>query len=328
MQKLTLSIFNFNMRVFFAKLLSLGLVIAMSTLLIGIITRPEESRSLGVTIAKHRVLQQMASPKIVLIGGSNLAFGVDSARLQQELNTNVFNLGLNVYFGLKFHLDEIRPYVRSGDLIVISPEYHLFYIDALKLIETDYIMPSVIHATFPRSAVYFPIRDQLSALLIALNRLPSRIGDRIRQIPSGPDLTFAYNYLGDFIDHLNVSVSDQIRINNADSKAPTNINWRELSFDQNSIQYLNQFDEFVRARGARVVMVYPPWPSHLYQLDPTFYQDHHAQLSQRLHIPILGTPDRYVYPTEHMFDSPYHVDAIWRQERSKRLIEDLQPLIH
>lgn len=315
------------MRAFFAKILSLGVVIAISSLLIGVFTRPEESRSLGVTISKHRVLQQINSPKVVFVGGSNLAFGVDSARLQQELNTNVFNLGLNVYFGLKFHLDEVRPYINSGDLIVISPEYHLFYTDAIKVIETDYIMPSVIQATFPNSVFYFPFRDQLSALLIALNRLPSRLGDRIRQIPPGPDLTFAYNHWGDFVDHLKSTGTNPTQIENTAAKAPPPLNWRNFVFDEKSILLLNDFAAHAAQRGAKVVIVYPPWPDNLYLSDPDFYQAHDNRLRQMLHIPILGTPERYVYPYQHMFDSPYHVDAVWRQERSTWLIQDLRPLI-
>jgi hypothetical protein len=313
------------MRLFFIKLISLCLAIALSALAVGMFTRPEESRSLGVTIAKHRALQKIASPKIVFVGGSNVVFGIDSERVQRELGKSVFDLGLNVYFGLPFHLEEVTPYIQAGDLIVISPEYHLFYKNALKLFETDYIVPSVIHATFPASLRFFPIRQQINTLLLALNRLPSRVGDRIRGIAPGPDFTPNYNAWGDYIGHLNASAEAQKAAAEAvGQNAPQVMNWSQFEFDETSITRLDQFNIYVQSRGARVVIVLPPIPDETYARDKAFYQAHYKRLERDLSIPILSPPERYVYPKQHMFDSDYHVDAFWRQERTTRIIQDLQ----
>ena len=45
-------------------------------------------------IDKHRLLMQQPSPRLLLIGGSNVAFGFDSAEIHRHLAYNPMNMGL------------------------------------------------------------------------------------------------------------------------------------------------------------------------------------------------------------------------------------------
>lgn len=66
-------------------------------------------------------------PRIIFVGGSNLAFGLDSQRIKDSLNINVINYGLHAGIGLKYMVDDISTYARKGDIIVFAPEYSHFY---------------------------------------------------------------------------------------------------------------------------------------------------------------------------------------------------------
>jgi len=88
-------------------------------------TLPEYSYNLAI-IDKQRILANTKSPKIVLAGGSNLAFGIDSESIQQRFNRPVVNMGLHADLGLGRILDNISPFLNSGDILLIAPEYSHF----------------------------------------------------------------------------------------------------------------------------------------------------------------------------------------------------------
>lgn len=66
-------------------------------------------------------------PTIVILGGSNAAFGYDTKELNDSLSMPVFNAGLHAGMGMKFFLDDCSQYLKKGDILVFSPEYDQFY---------------------------------------------------------------------------------------------------------------------------------------------------------------------------------------------------------
>ena len=65
--------------------------------------------------------------KVVILGGSNVAFGYDSKLLTDSLNRPVINAGLHAGLGLKFIVDDASRYLKRGDILVLSPEYEHFF---------------------------------------------------------------------------------------------------------------------------------------------------------------------------------------------------------
>jgi hypothetical protein len=67
-------------------------------------------------------------PSIVLLGGSNVAFGFQSQMIVDSIGMPVINTGLNAGFGLKFMLSECLPRLRHDDVLVVSNEtsYHFY----------------------------------------------------------------------------------------------------------------------------------------------------------------------------------------------------------
>ena len=87
---------------------------------------------LGELEEKHKRLTSLKEEKIVLIGGSNLAFGLDSEKLQEYVGMPVVNYGLYATIGTKAMLDMSRSHIKEGDVVVICPEtdkqtYSLYY---------------------------------------------------------------------------------------------------------------------------------------------------------------------------------------------------------
>lgn len=81
---------------------------------------------LAASIDKERSLRTAPGRRIVFVGGSNLAFGIDSLAIGRRLGLSPVNMGLHAGLGLQFMFRETRTGLRPGDLVVLSLEYEHF----------------------------------------------------------------------------------------------------------------------------------------------------------------------------------------------------------
>lgn len=90
-------------RKLFGLLLNTIILCAIITVFIyKIIPAYEQSYSASLADKVDR-LESLNEPKIVLIGNSNLAFGIDSEKIEQEMKMPVVNMGLHGAIGNAFH---------------------------------------------------------------------------------------------------------------------------------------------------------------------------------------------------------------------------------
>ena len=72
-------------------------------------------------IDKISRLESIDEPKIVLVGNSNVAFGIRSDLIEDALGMPVVNLGLHAGLGNSFHDSMTQFNVRPGDIVVFLP---------------------------------------------------------------------------------------------------------------------------------------------------------------------------------------------------------------
>lgn len=90
------------------KLIMLGLGVIMIISIIAsfdyfIIGRQYNDNYDAVLIDKVDRLKSINEPKIILVGDSNVAFGMNSKKIEEELGMPVVNLGLHGALGNAFH---------------------------------------------------------------------------------------------------------------------------------------------------------------------------------------------------------------------------------
>ena len=76
----------------------------------------------GVLNEKVDRLMSIEEDKIVVIGGSSVAFALDSALMEEELGKPVVNFGLYAALGTKLMLDLSRDGIKDGDIVILAPE--------------------------------------------------------------------------------------------------------------------------------------------------------------------------------------------------------------
>src|SRR5688572_3873186 len=104
-----------NVIVFF-----IGFILLLLTGILLPDNNPVQSNDYSI-IDKHQLLQKKDPPRLILAGGSNVAFGFNSKRIADSLNINVINTAIHAGYGLKYIIDDLKPFLKQGDIVILSP---------------------------------------------------------------------------------------------------------------------------------------------------------------------------------------------------------------
>lgn len=78
---------------------------------------------IAALVDKDDLLKNAPGPRMIFLGGSGLAFGLDSQLIADRYGYTPINYGLHIRLGPGFMLRHVREYVRPGDVVVLSVEY-------------------------------------------------------------------------------------------------------------------------------------------------------------------------------------------------------------
>lgn len=282
---------------------------------------------LSATTDKHRILAAAPSPKLVLVGGSNLALGIDSARLELAFGRPTVNMGLYAGLGLRLMLDEVRPRVRAGDVIYVSPEYQLFWRETRR---NDDAIATLVRVSFPECVARLPPLTLLSVAGTLWANEQESLSDVARAAfglrrsgPAGAATAEGVEYFrqgfdgrGDYVAHLGKPPKDLSRV-------PLHSQPR-ITFDEDSVAALNDFRDFAESRGATAILGYPPLPASLYQANRALLDDTAAQVARGARMPVSGSPATAALPISMFYDTIYHLTEEGRQARTARVIDELR----
>lgn len=280
----------------------------------------EQQNGWAGIIDKHQHLDSLASPKLMLIGGSNIMFGLDSQLLQDSLHLPVINLGLGGALGLSFFLNEAKQSLRKGDFVLISIEYFLD--------KGDYEAQLFTASLFPPASQYIDYQSLADSLTVNWNYRLRRIRN-LFLLPSAPsesnridDTTSVYfrkafNHSGDIMSHLNnpspTQLDDRTTMNQADYST--------------GIKKLNDFANFAKQNGVRVFFSYPSYCESEFQKNQKLLNELDKQLRQQVAIEFIDTPKDQSYPDSLFFDTVYHLNGIGRLLRTQKIIKLLRKQI-
>lgn len=271
-------------------------------------------------IDKINLLKKSPSGKILLLGGSNLAFGVNSDKLQLSTNMHVVNLGLHIGTGLNATFKIIDKYVYKGDIVLVSPEYDYFnkdrYYGDSHLIDTMYYIPEYIGTLFNVNQIYSIVEKNIYRNTYVRKRLFDRYVNNKDHTLFTKDIYFreGFNKYGDVVSHLEKA--------NREFEMPK----KAGSHDEYFIRKLAEFKNNVESKGAKLVFTYPCISKTQYNVDKININAIHELLAINK-ISKYISPDDLVFEDNCFFDAKYHLNAACREKRTEILKELIQKFI-
>ncbi len=296
---------------------------AMVTLCALVIPPQFSNTFVGVLDEKLERLTSIEEDKIVVVGGSSVAFGIDSAFMEQELGRPVVNFGLYAALGTKLMLDLSRAGIEEGDIVILAPE-----LDAQTL------------------SLYFSTENTLNAIDDDLSML--------RYIPSEHYLSLlggSWRYATDKLEYwLNGTAPNPQGIYNAASfnekldikygLRPENIMRRY--YDPNTvidlspsivsadfIDYVNEYIAWCESRGATVYFTWCPINEAALKdgTDNDTLAKFSRYIEKNINCDVISSlMDTYYGPImdkAYFYDSNFHLNDVGVMRRSINLVNDI-----
>ena len=254
--------------------------------------------------------------KIILIGGSNVAFGFNSELLEKEFTDyKVVNFGLYGMLGTKIMMDLAKDYIGKGDLVFVIPETEnqsmSLYFNAsstLKALEDD---TNLIYSL-----------DKSNQEMV-FGEYFSFVSERAKYkglIDPGETVyrRDIFNKYGD-VEYLSHDSNESLRASNimgGKHYISPMIDLESISFDNDFFDYLNSYNEVVTAKGGTLYYSFCPINDlSVMNDDEDILNSFYCNIRQRIGFKCVGYPGDYVIDSHYFYDTNFHLNdsgAIYR----------------
>lgn len=214
---------------------------------------------------KIELIKKTPSPRIILMGASTLAFGIDSKQISDSLGINVINMGLHAGIGARYYLVDYLQYIKQGDIVIMSPSYYADFIEGANgfpetmpdlMIATNWrnVEKLNIHQIFQliKGTPFYCLRSIVNMCKPTMNEFdPKQENLEFRYIASG------FNEHGDEFSHWIIPS----RNNKKDLEAEEDASSNHIEVDESFLVYLKNAIEIYEKKGADVLLM-PEISSH------------------------------------------------------------------
>ena len=262
--------------------------------------------------ARYRSLQ---GPKIVLLGNSNLAFGMDSKMLSEATGMEVVNMGMHGGLGNAFNERMVTlGELNEGDIVILFP--HTYSDDdtiedpALALITLEkhrdlwkLVRPKDIYGMIKAYPDYFK-----DCLMYKFTKEDDNIPEETTCYSRS-----AFNEYGDNVR----------RIDEDDSFVfyPGSVRIPEVN--DTFTNRVNELNRYVEERGAHLLIAGCPIGEGEFTPDPAVFDEVEEELVQKVDCDVISHLTDYFIPYERFYDTNGHLDTEGARMRTLQLIRDL-----
>lgn len=269
---------------------------------------------------KYDHLMNTDERKIIIIGGSNAAFGIDAEYLEKMTGLKVVNLGLHAGFGNLFNTEIMKGNINSGDIILLGYEYTLYTDCFEKLGDVNLIQQAIDNRIDMYSII--PVRNYPDVVGNIFQFAKSKYQGDFNV--SGTYSSFSFDENGNMILNRD-TIFDAYESNKSQYGEISN---SYLSVTEANIHYLIRLKEYVSDKGASIYFIAPPLLEDATTCESEEFRNYADTLEKQTGIAYISDPIDYIYPKEWMFDTIYHCNNEGESERTQQLFKDLQSVLH
>ncbi len=300
---------------------TLFFIFGLVVLLVAALFVPAKSgrqNMLYTQIDKNESLKKTPGPRIIFVGGSNLAYGLDSKSIKDTFNINPINTGVHINIGLKYMLANTLQYAKPGDIIILSAEYQQFYGN---LANGEGELFSLVTDIVPQSRNLLDYKQVFTLIKL----WPEYAQSKLRPIllfykfPKNSGVgrydRAAFDTFGDATAHWKLP---------GENPKPYPAITGEINTD--ALEALIKFKNKIALKKAQLYITFPGYQKSSYQNSVTNILQVKEVLKDNK-FQLISSPEEYIIPDSLIFDTPYHLTKKGVDYRTKLLIQDLKKVI-
>lgn len=276
---------------------------------------------MGELKSKYERLKETSGKRIVLVGGSGVAFDCDSALMDDFFPSyEIVNFGMYAGLGTKAVMDLSENYIHEGDIVILSPEQS-------EQTFSDYFNGEYMWQA--ADGAFGMLRDLKSENFEAmLGNFPRFALEKLNYVMKGQkpqtDSTYqkkSFNTYGDI-------ELDTCRENILPNGYDVN---QKVRFTEDVVQpefmdYMNDWAKRLEKKGAVVWYRYCP-VNKLSVEDMDDLAAYDVFLRQKLGFPVIGNPENSLMEAEWFFDTNFHLNQPGKEVNTVQLIRDMKAML-
>ena len=251
-------------------------------------------------------LKEAEGRKIVIIGTSSVAFGIDSERLERNLNDSgadytVCNFGLYGALGTKIMLDLSERYIDENDIVIFAPEP-----DAQTM--SLFFSPQNTWRAFDGNySLFFSVAEENRSSLAGnyIGFVQEKFKYKSTQKPSGSGV-YAKSSFNEQCDMI-YERSGNVMYGGVDSNHK--IAFEKELFTPDFVEYVNEYAEKVTKKGAEIYFSFAPVNADSVISDEESKTDYVNFIENNFSFSTMGEIDDFIYDKEWFYDSNVHLNS-------------------
>lgn len=297
----------------------------LCVLVLGICLPSQYSQTYYGELAEmYQKLQSAEGKKIVVLGNSNVAFGVDSALAESllkeaGLDYSVCNFGLYGALGTKMMCELADGQIGDGDIVILTPELVPQSLSAYFSAEEAW------NALDSDMGLYQEFPSEMRSSLIGgyFGYISGKISSFQRGEPQQGSGVYAKSSFDENCDLKNYPRPYNVMAGGCDSNNP--ITFDSALFTESFIAYINEYAERLNKRGARIFYSFAPMNAGAVSAGEAQKAESFAQsLGDAVSFRIISNIQDYIMDSEWFYDSNYHLNESGMTVRTVRLVNDIK----
>ncbi|MCR5655304.1 MAG: hypothetical protein K6G07_06675 [Lachnospiraceae bacterium] len=260
---------------------------------------------------KHARLMSIDEPKIVLVGNSNLVFGMDSAMVEEAMGMPVVNMGMHGGLGNPFNEQAAVQNLHPGDIVILS--YSNF--DDKDVIKNQELAWITIEDHFE---LYSYVRkqdwpDMIRAYPTYLKDCLTLWADGTGNMDSGDEYSRTqFNEYGD-------NIYDRPGLVPGTDLSEVHI----PAIGQSTVDRINALNDTVTAAGATLLITAYPTPITEQTAGVDEYAAFSDEIDERIDAPLISRYEDYMMDASYFYNTYLHLNNEGVKVRTEMFIEDL-----
>lgn len=279
----------------------------------------------GCFDVKDRVALEAEGQKILVLGGSNVLFGVSAQQMEEELGIPTINYA--VHAGLRDYIfEKTKRIAKPGDIVLMPLEYEYYTYSSRIAFETRLPEDQYILAYDRPYFDTLPVLDRFNMLCqngvdLGKNAYYTVFYEQTKDIPKGTYKVSDLNRWGDqtvylYPDRKFAAAWELVFPENFEATFPNYQGARDIL----------EFSDWCKENNVTLIATFPSI-GRKEKYDTEEYKRKFALITQFYEgngIPVLGEPSDFFYGEDLLYDTGYHLDEEGKTRRTSQLVEKLR----